>query len=76
MSMGHTNPDGWEQLYQLALLETDQAKVSARVAEAHAAISRRLDDLASSPLCDEYAALKVAQRFLCLGKKKELNGRL
>ena len=64
--------NGWKELYRLALLEPDRAKVAARVAEARAAISRQLSDLAASPSSDEYTALKEAQKFLRLVEKEEM----
>lgn len=64
--------DGWKELYKLALLEPDRTKISARLAEAHAAISQQLGYLASSPSCAEYAALKDAQKFLRLVEKEEM----
>ena len=62
--------NGWKELYRLALLEPDRTKVPARVAEARAAISRQLSDLASS--LEEYAALEEAQKFLRLVEKEEV----
>jgi hypothetical protein len=75
MSKGRKSADAWKELYKIALLETDRTKVSARVAEAHAAISLQLNSLASSASSAEYAALKDAQKFLCLLEKEELRGR-
>jgi hypothetical protein len=74
MRTGSKSPAGWKELYKLALLETDQTKVLARVAEAHAAISLQLDNLTSAT-GDEYAALKDAQKFLCLLEKEESRDR-
>ena len=62
--------NGWKELYRLALLEPDRTKVPARVAEARAAISRQLSDLASTS--EEYAALEEAQKFLRLVEKEEV----
>jgi len=32
---GRPRPQGWEELYQLAMLETDPAKLSPLIADAH-----------------------------------------
>jgi hypothetical protein len=48
----------------------DMTMAVGSVAEAHAAISLQLDNLASAT-GDEYAALKDAQKFLCLLEKEE-----
>ena len=71
MRKGNGSKGGWKELYQLALLESDRTKVPARITEAHVAISQQLKDLSSSPSCEEYAALKDAQKFLRLVEKEE-----
>ena len=72
MGVVKKSQNGWKELYKLALLEPDRSKVPARIAEAHVAISQQLKDLSSSPSCEEYAALKDAQKFLRLVEKEEL----
>jgi hypothetical protein len=71
MRTGRRSENGWKELYKLALLEPDRAKVPARVAEARAAISWRLSDLGSSPSSEECAALEEAQKFLRLVENKK-----
>jgi hypothetical protein len=71
MKTGKKSQEGWKELYKLALLEPDRTKVPARVAEARVAISQQLSDLSSRPSCEEYAALKDAQKFLRLVEKVE-----
>ena len=71
MSTVKKSQPSWKELYKLALLEPERTKVPSRIAEARAAISQQLSDLASSPSCDEYAALKDAQKFLRLVEKEE-----
>jgi len=52
----------WKQHYQTALLEADPAKLSRRIADAHAAIKSRIKELALSS--EEYSAMLSALRFL------------
>jgi hypothetical protein len=58
----------WKQQYQAALLETDPAKLSKRISEAHAAIKSRIKE---QPLpSEEYSALMSALRFLRILEKE------
>jgi hypothetical protein len=58
----------WKQQYQAALLETDPAKLSKRISEAHAAIKSRIKE---QPLAsEEYSALMSALRFLRILEKE------
>jgi hypothetical protein len=62
----------WKQLYHSALLETNRAKLSRRVAGAHTAIRNRLQELLSHPSCEEQMALEDATRLLCILEKESL----
>jgi hypothetical protein len=75
MATEGTSPAAWKQQYQFALLETDPAKVSRRVADAHTAICDRIRELHSSPSCDEHLALKSALRFLRILEDETLEAR-
>jgi hypothetical protein len=58
----------WPELYREALLESNPAKVPARIEEAHKAIHRRVLELwyAGSPQSKEQRDLDVALHFLDL----------
>jgi hypothetical protein len=51
-------------VYQLALLETDPAKIQARIVDAQIAILKRGDKLLASPRGREHQELEDALRFL------------
>ena len=72
MSNAITSSTAWKQPYQLALLETDLRKIPSRVYEARTIVSRRLDELALIPHCEERDALAGALRFLRILEKETL----
>jgi hypothetical protein len=75
MTTESTRLDGWKQLYQSALLETDPAKVPGRIADARTGIYDRLRELLPLPTCEEHLALMSALRFLDLLEKERLEAR-
>jgi hypothetical protein len=56
----------WKRLYQVALFETDPAKIKDRVANAEGAILRRGNELMTTSPCPERKELDYAMRFLRL----------
>jgi len=50
---GTPRPQGWKELYQLAMLETDPAKLSPLIADAHKAILDRIQETLTKPLSAE-----------------------
>ncbi len=51
---GTPRPQDWKELYQLAMLETDPAKLSPLIADAHKAILDRIQEtLTNKPLSAE-----------------------
>ena len=61
-----TSSFDWKTVYQLALLETDPAKIQARIVDAQIAILKRGDKLLASPRGREHQELEDALRFLGL----------
>jgi len=57
---GTPRPQGWEELYQLAMLETDPAKLSPLIADAHKAILDRIQETLTKPISDETERLSDA----------------
>jgi hypothetical protein len=57
---GTPRPQDWEELYQLAMLETDPAKLSPLVADAHKAILDRIQETLTKPLSAEHERLSDA----------------
>ena len=60
---GDTSSFDWRVVYQLALFETDPAKIQERIVDAQIAILKREYKLASS-FCSEHQELYDALRFL------------
>jgi hypothetical protein len=60
----------WNQLYQCAIQELDNARLPERVAEARHAILDRAEELLRHPLSEERHALKHALRTLKLLEEK------
>ena len=57
---GMPRPQDWKELYQLAMLETDPAKLPPLVADAHKAILDRIQETLTKPLSDETERLSDA----------------
>lgn len=57
---GTPRPQDWEELYQLAMLETDPAKLSPLIADAHSAILGRIQETLTKPLSAETERLSDA----------------
>jgi hypothetical protein len=56
----------WRVVYQIALFETDPAKIQERIVDAQIAILQRGHKLLASPRCRERQELDDALRFLRL----------
>jgi len=69
MATEGTSLAGWKRQYQSAVLETDSAKLSGRIADAYAAIRDRMQVLPSNRPCDERLALEYALRVLQILEK-------
>ena len=72
MTSEGTSTAVWKQRYQSALLETDPARLPARIVDAHTAICDRMQELLSHPSSEEHLALMVALRFLRLLERETL----
>ena len=57
---GTPRPQDWKELYQLAMLETDPAKLSPLIADAHKAILDRIQETLTKPLSAEHERLSDA----------------
>jgi len=57
---GTPRPQDWKELYQLAMLETDPAKLSPLIADAHKAILDRIQETLTKPLSVETERLSDA----------------
>jgi hypothetical protein len=57
---GTPRPRGWKDLYELAMLETDPAKLSPLIADAHKAILDRIQETLNKPLSAETERLSDA----------------
>jgi hypothetical protein len=53
-------PQDWKELYQLAMLETDPAKLPPLIADAQKAILDRIQETLTKPLSDETERLSDA----------------
>ncbi len=53
-------PRGWKELYELAILETDPAKLAPLIADAHKAILDRIQETLAKPLSAETERLSDA----------------
>ena len=53
-------PQGWKELYARALLETDPAKLSPLIADAHKAILDRIQETLTKPVSAERERLSDA----------------
>ena len=53
-------PQDWQELYQLAMLETDPAKLPPLITDAHKAILDRIQETLTNPLADETERLSDA----------------
>jgi hypothetical protein len=54
----------WRVVYQIALFETDPAKIQERIVDAQIAILKRGHKLLASPWCPEHQELDDALRYL------------
>jgi hypothetical protein len=50
---GTPRPRGWKELYELAMMETDPAKLSPLIADAHGAILDRIQETLTKPVSAE-----------------------
>jgi len=57
---GTPRQQDWNELYQLAMLETDPAKLSPLIADAHKAILDRIQETLTKPLSAETERLSDA----------------
>jgi hypothetical protein len=57
---GTPRPQGWQELYELAMLETDPAKLSPLIADAHKAILDRIQVTLTKPVSAERERLSDA----------------
>jgi hypothetical protein len=57
---GTPRPQDWKELYQLAMLETDPAKLSPLIADAHKAILDRIQETLTKPVSAETERLSDA----------------
>jgi hypothetical protein len=57
---GTPRPQGWKDLYARAMLETDPAKLSPLIADAHKAILDRIQETLTKPACAEREPLSDA----------------
>jgi len=57
---GTPRPQDWTELYQLAMLEADPAKLSPLIADAHKAILDRIQETLTKPLSAENQRLSDA----------------
>jgi hypothetical protein len=61
-----SQPSGWKQIYECAILELDNTRLPLRIAEARRTILNRAEELLTHPSSDERAALNHALRTLQL----------
>jgi hypothetical protein len=54
---GTPRPQDWQELYQLAMLETDPAKLAPLIADAHRAILDRIQETLTKPISAEQERL-------------------
>jgi hypothetical protein len=57
---GTPRPQGWEELYARAMRETDPAKLSPLIADAHKAILDRIQETLTKPISAERERLSDA----------------
>ena len=57
---GTPRPQDWKELYQLAMLETDPAKLPPLIADAHKAILDRIQETLAKPVSAEHERLSDA----------------
>jgi hypothetical protein len=57
---GTPRPRGWKELYELAMMETDPAKLSPLIADAHGAILDRIQETLTKPVSAERERLSDA----------------
>ena len=57
---GAPRPQDWNELYQLAMLETDPAKLPPLIADAHKAILDRIQETLTKPVSAETERLSDA----------------
>jgi hypothetical protein len=57
---GTPGPQDWKELYQLAMLETDPAKLAPLITDAHKAILDRIQETLTKPISTEHERLSDA----------------
>ena len=57
---GTPRPQDWKELYQLAMLETDPAKLPPLISDAHRAILDRIQEMLAKPISAEHERLSDA----------------
>ena len=57
---GTPRPQDWKELYQLAMVETDPAKLPPLIADAHRAILDRIQETLTKPISAEHDRLSDA----------------
>jgi hypothetical protein len=57
---GAPRPQDWTELYQLAMLETDPAKLTPLITDAHRAILDRIQETLTKPISAEHERLSDA----------------
>jgi hypothetical protein len=57
---GAPRPQDWTELYQLAMLETDPAKLAPLITDAHRAILDRIQETLTKPISAEHERLSDA----------------
>jgi hypothetical protein len=57
---GTPGPQDWKELYQLAMLETDPAKLAPLITDAHKAILDRIQETLAKPISAEHERLSDA----------------
>jgi len=57
---GTPRPQDWKELYQLAMLETDPAKLAPLITDAHKAILDRIQETLTKPISAEHERLSDA----------------
>ena len=60
LTSGTPRPQDWKELYHLAMLETDPAKLAPLIADAHSAILDRIQETLTKPISDEHERLSDA----------------
>lgn len=76
--MQDNSPQRWEQLYEAAVLETDDSKLPGKIREARAEIKRsleKLEELTAHAPDGDASALEKALIALAFLENERLNGK-